>query len=150
MNISDFVIRPATRTDLADIYDLVCELAIYEREPDAVTALITDYEHAFDDGLIHCVVAEIGGKIVGMTLSFPYFSTWKGLGFYLEDFYIQPDYRRYGLGQVLFNKFLSDARDKGAKLVKWQVLDWNETAVQFYKKNNATIEKDWWNGKIIF
>jgi len=85
-----------------------------------------------------------------MTLYYMTFSTWKGKMLYLEDFVIKKGFRRLGIGQLLFDAFLETAREKGCKLTKWQVLDWNETALKFYEKNNAIIEKDWWNGKIIF
>jgi GNAT superfamily N-acetyltransferase len=68
---------------------------------------------------------------------------------YLEDFVVQAAYRRSGIGEVLFDAFLDKARAKGCRLVKWQVLDWNEPAINFYKKKAATIEQEWWNGKIF-
>jgi ribosomal protein S18 acetylase RimI-like enzyme len=144
---TDFIIREATFDDLQAIYDLVVELAVYEKEPEAVTASLADYQSALDSGLIYCRVAELDSQIVGMTLCYDYFSTWKGKGFFLEDFYIQPAYRRYGLGQRLFDQYIADAIQRGAKITKWQVLDWNEPAINFYDRNNATIEKDWWNCK---
>ncbi len=145
---SNIEIRKANRDDLQSIHNLVIELAIYEKEPDAVTTTLSDYEEAFDSGLIICNVATIYDVIVGMTLSYDYFSTWNGKGFYLEDFYVQPDYRRFGLGKILFDQFLSDARERGSKIVKWQVLDWNEPAIKFYEKNHATFETNWWNCKL--
>ena len=77
------------------------------------------------------------------------YSTWKGRMFYLEDFVVLEAYRRLGLGQMLFDAFLQEAKDQQCRLVKWQVLDWNEPALRFYRKNNAVIEKEWWNGKIF-
>ncbi len=78
------------------------------------------------------------------------FSTWKGKMLYLEDFVVKEAFRKKGVGQVLWNKYIDIAKEKDCALVKWQVLDWNEPAVKFYEKNGATIEKEWWNGKIIF
>lgn len=145
---SNIEIRKASRNDLRSIHNLVKELAIYEKEPDAVTTTLSDYEGAFDRGLIICNVATIDDVIVGMTLSYDYYSTWNGKGFYLEDFYVQPNYRRYGLGKLLFDQFLSDAQEREAKITKWQVLDWNEPAIKFYEKYNTTFETIWWNCKL--
>jgi GNAT superfamily N-acetyltransferase len=141
-------IRKANRSDLQSILDLVIELAVYEKEPEAVTSTIDDYYAAFDSGLIICRVATLGDKVIGMTLSYDYYSTWKGKGFYLEDFYVQPEYRKHGVGKMLFDQFLDDARNRGAKITKWQVLDWNEPAIKFYEKNHAIIETNWWNCKL--
>ena len=77
------------------------------------------------------------------------YSTWKGRMLYLEDFVVLPDYRRFGIGQLLFDALLEVARNKRCKLVKWQVLDWNQPALNFYRKYDAIIEKEWWNGKIF-
>ena len=78
------------------------------------------------------------------------FSTWKGRMMYLEDFVVNPEYRGQGIGQQLFDSFIAEAKAQDCNLVKWQVLDWNEPAVRFYERNKATIEKEWWNGKIVF
>lgn len=143
-------IRHARRSDIPAVYALVKELAAFEKAPDAVTATIPDYYDAFDRGLFHCLVVEVEGDIAGMALYYTAFSTWKGLMYYLEDFVVANRYRRLGIGQLLFDAFLDDARSRGAVMVKWQVLDWNEPAIRFYEKNHAIIEKEWWNGKIWF
>jgi GNAT superfamily N-acetyltransferase len=143
-------IRVAIRSDMAAILGLVNELAVYEKEPDAVIARLAEYEAAYDEGLIHCKVAEYDDAIVGMTLSYMTFSTWKGKCIYLEDFYVQPQYRSFGIGKRLFDQFIEDAKAAGVKQVKWQVLDWNEPAIQFYERNHAVIEKNWWNCKMYF
>lgn len=157
MNIN---IRLATRDDLSAMYDLVHELAIYELAPEAHTATVQDYERDFEAGIFEAQIAEdldaqtADGsqcpKIVGMVWYHFAYSTWRGRMMYLEDFVVTESYRRYGLGQQLFEAFLGAARAKDCRLVKWQVLDWNEPAIKFYEKMGATIEKEWWNGKIIF
>ncbi|MEM9548123.1 MAG: GNAT family N-acetyltransferase [Bacteroidota bacterium] len=144
------IIRKAIRKDLNGIYQLVKGLAVYEEEPEAVTTTIQDYEKAFDEGLIHAHVAEDDGKIVGMAFYYMTFSTWRGHMLYLEDFYVRDEYRSQGLGQQLFDAYIDEAKSRGCKMVKWEVLDWNEKAVKFYERNGATIEKQWWDGKIIF
>lgn len=148
--MTDTTILLAQRTDLQDIRSLVVELAVFENEPNAVKATILDYEKAFDSGLISCLIAKRSNQIVGMTLFYDTFSTWKGKMLYLEDFYVAKEYRGQGIGQLLFDATLEQATKRDCKLIKWQVLDWNKKAVDFYLKNGATIEKEWWNGKIIF
>lgn len=143
-------IRFAQKADLEAIRDLVIELAIFEKEPEAVTALPNDYEQAFLSGLIKILVAESGGEVVGMALFYDTFSTWKGKMLYLEDFYVQPSQRGKGIGKQLFDKTVAFAKESGCKLMKWQVLDWNKDAIRFYEREGATIEREWWNGKMIF
>jgi ribosomal protein S18 acetylase RimI-like enzyme len=147
--MTDIIVRNALREDLPFILQLVRELAEYEKEPDAVTATLDDYFQAFDIDLIHCTVAVKNEIIVGMTLSYKFFSTWKGMGLFLEDFYIKPEYRKLGLGQILYNHLLQEAKNLNAKLMKWQVLDWNEPAIKFYEKNHASFDKNWWNCKVL-
>ena len=144
------MIRKALIEDFPDIYQLVVELAVYEKEPDAVLASLDDFIAAFQSGLLQSMVVEVDGKIVGMGCYYLTFSTWKGKMMYLEDFVVSEDYRRSGIGQQLFDAILADAKRQHCRLIKWQVLLWNEPAIQFYLKNNAIIEKDWWNGKIVF
>lgn len=143
-------IRKATRVDLRAALDLVIELAVYEEEPDAVTASIEDYQLAFDENRIQILVAEDAGNIVGMALYYLTFSTWKGKMMYLEDFVVTESYRRTGVGEMIWQALTEDCKRQKCILLKWQVLDWNQPAINFYKKNNATIEKEWWNGKIYF
>jgi GNAT superfamily N-acetyltransferase len=146
MNIS---IRPAVAADLPSIHHLVRELAIYEHAEEQFIATIKEYERDFADGIFKALVADVDGRVAGMALYYMAYSTWKGRMLFLEDFVVEPDSRRYGLGQLLFDAFLDEGRKAGCRLVKWQVLDWNEPALRFYEKNSATIEKEWWNGKIF-
>lgn len=76
--------------------------------------------------------------------------TWRGKFIYLQVFVVKEALRQEGIGQLLFDEVVSIAKQSGAKLLKWQVLDWNTPAVKFYEKNRAMIEKEWWNGKIMF
>lgn len=142
-------IRPGSNQDLDAIYDLVVELAVYEKEPEAVTATLEDYKRDFSDGIFRVLVAEADNEIIGMALYYMTYSTWKGRMLYLEDFIVKSEWRRRGIGETLFLSFLQTARDLGCVLTKWQVLDWNTPAVNFYEKIGATIEKDWWNGKLF-
>ena len=144
------VIRKATPADIDFMYEMVKELATFEREPDAVLTTLDEYYNAFENGLIDGHIAEVDSLKAGMTLFYKTFSTWKGLTLYLEDFYVIPQYRQHGIGQLLFDAFLKSAKSMGCRQTKWQVLDWNEPAIRFYHKNGAVIEKEWWNGKIYF
>ncbi len=144
MNVN---LRKATIKDVPAIYSLVEALAIYEKEPEAVTATVEDYLNDFEAGIFQAHVATIEGKVIGMALYYMTYSTWKGRMLYLEDFVVFEEYRQKGIGQLLFDAVLQEGRDRGCRLVKWQVLDWNTPAVKFYEKNNATIEKEWWNCK---
>ena len=144
------LIRPAERNDFDAIHALVVELAIYEKEPDAVTATISDFQKAFDDNLIQALVAEVGDEIIGMGLFYLTFSTWKGKMMYLEDLVVGESARNEGVGQLLFDAVIATSKAQNCRLLKWQVLDWNEPAIKFYEKNNAIIDKEWWNGKMFF
>ena len=142
-------IRKATIEDLGAIHNLVRELAVYEKAEEEFVASLADYEADFQANVFEVLLAEQNQEIIGMCLYYMTYSTWKGKMLYLEDFVVKEAYRRFGVGQQLFDAYLEEAKRKGCRLTKWQVLDWNKPAIQFYQKNNATIEKEWWNGKII-
>lgn len=144
------LIRYAHAGDLPAIHALVRELAIYEQAEEEFIASLEEYQRDFEQGVFQAQVAEIQGEVVGMVLYFMHYSTWKGRMLYLEDFVVQEAWRQHGVGQKLFEAFLEEARSRGCRLVKWQVLDWNTPALKFYEKYGANIEKDWWNGKIFF
>ena len=143
-------IRKATIKDIPAIHQLVKELAIYEKEGDAVTATVEDYQRDFLEELWDSTVAVDGDAIVGITIYFNTYSTWKGKMFWLEDFVVTESYRRTGLGQQLWDAIVEEAKNTNCVMMKWQVLDWNKPALKFYEKNKALIEKNWWNGKIFF
>lgn len=145
-----FKIRPSTREDLPAILGLVQELAIYEKAPEAVTATLADYQTNFEEGVFESHVAENeAGEVVGMTIFLLVWSTWKGRMLWLEDFMVNENWRQFGVGQLLFDAFLAEAKARNCVLTKWQVLDWNQPAIRFYEKNGAIIERDWWNGKLF-
>lgn len=146
---SALLIRPATETDLPAVHALMYELAVYENAPEAVSATLEEYRADFRAGIFESHVAEIDGQVIGMTLFFMTYSSWKGKMLYLDDFVVTETHRRSGAGQLLFDAFLEEGRRRGCRLVKWQVLDWNAPALRFYEKNAAIIEKEWWNGKKI-
>lgn len=146
---SNILIRPATENDMEAVHGLVYELAVYEKEPEAHVATVEEYREDFRAGKFQCMVAEMDGRVVGMTLYFMTYSSWKGKMLYLDDFVVTESHRRYGVGKLLFEAFLEEGRRLGCRLVKWQVLDWNEPAQAFYRKYEAIVEKDWWNCKIF-
>ncbi len=143
-------IRLAKKQDLPDIHNLVRELAVYEKAEPEFVATLEDYLRDFSEGIFEALVAEKEGIVCGMALYYMTYSTWKGKMLYLEDFVVKQTHRRQGIGQLLFDGFLAKAQEKNCRMVKWQVLDWNEPAIRFYEKNKATIERGWWNGKIFF
>ncbi len=142
-------IRKGRIADMEAVHKLVIELAVYENAGDAVSTTVKDYENAFAEGIFEVLVAEQEEKVIGIMLYYMTYSTWKGKMIYLEDFVVKEEYRRFGVGQMLFDAFIAESRKKEAALVKWQVLDWNESALGFYRKNKAIIEKEWWNCKIF-
>ncbi|MBT8221360.1 MAG: GNAT family N-acetyltransferase [Bacteroidia bacterium] len=143
-------IRKATFNDIEEIYNLVRELAIYEDGEHMMSATLEDYQTDFLDEQWDSTVAIDSGCIIGMTIYFNTYSTWKGRMFWLEDFIVTEEYRRSGVGQRLWDAIIKEAKERNCVMMKWQVLDWNKPALHFYEKNQAIIEKDWWNGKIIF
>jgi GNAT superfamily N-acetyltransferase len=149
----NIIIRSANLNDIPAIHALVRELAVYENAPEQHTATVEEYTRDMKAGIFeaHVAVDTEGGndKVVGMIFYYMAYSTWRGRMLYLEDFVVTENYRRYGVGQLLFNQFLEVAKEKDCFLTKWQVLDWNTPAVNFYEKNEAIIEKEWWNAKIF-
>jgi GNAT superfamily N-acetyltransferase len=145
----EIAIRKGKITDMVAVHNLVIELAVYENAGDAVSTSVKDYEDAFTEGIFEVLVAEQQEEVIGMMLYYMTYSTWKGKMIYLEDFVVREDYRRFGVGQLLFDAFITESRKKEAALVKWQVLDWNEPALAFYRKNKAIIEKEWFNCKVF-
>lgn len=147
--MTEALIRKGTSHDLPEIHRLVADLAEYEKAPEEFIATIEEYERDFSAGIFDFIVAEVSGKIVGMALYYMAYSTWKGKMLYLEDFVVEEAARGKGIGKLLFDAFLHLAREAGCRLVKWQVLDWNTPAIEFYERCGATMESEWYNGKIF-
>ena len=145
----DFAIRSGRADDIDAIYDLVVELAIYEREPEAVEPSRAQYHRDFADGLFQFLVASNGTQIIGTAIYYSAYSTWKGRMLFLEDFIVTERYRRQGCGARLFDAVLAEARKSNCRLVKWQVLDWNIPAIEFYKNYDINIEDNCLNGKLF-
>ncbi len=147
-----YTLRRGVETDLPQVLALIQELAVYERAPDAVTnTLAAMRRDGFGPSPIFgfFVLENEAAEILGMALFYTAYSTWKGRMLYLEDLVVTEAARRGGYGKQLFDAVLQEAHATGAKLLKWQVLDWNEPAINFYKKVGAEIETEWLNGKIF-
>lgn len=145
----EIIIRPATLSDIPDIHQLVRELAEYEKALPEFVATLEDYYKDFEDQKFQVLVSVVEKKVVGMVLFYPAYSTWKGKMMYLEDFVVTPEWRGKGIGKMLLEAFLEEAKSKGCVQVKWQVLDWNEPAIRFYQQAGAIIENNWWNVRMI-
>jgi GNAT superfamily N-acetyltransferase len=145
------MIRAAKRGDEIGIHALICELATYEREPDAVINSIEDLGvHLFEEQICSALVAEENNQIVGFALWYTSYSTWKGKCLYLEDFYVIPEFRKTGIGNQLFDSVVAIAKASGVRRMDWQVLEWNELALSFYRKKNAVLDPEWINGRFFF
>ena len=145
------LIRKAKRGDEHAIHALIVELAVYEREPDAVINTPQNLENdLFDDPICEALIVEKEGEVIGFALFYTSYSTWRGRCMYLEDFYLKPDFRQFGYGQILFDEVVKIAKEKGVRRMDWQVLNWNEPAIKFYKKNHAELDDEWLNGRFYF
>lgn len=144
---SDIKIRRAEAPDCPRILELVQELADYEKATAEVTVSLEHFsESGFGANPVWWgFVAEHQEKIVAFALYYIRFSTWKGQAMYLEDILVTEKMRGKGIGQQLFDVLIAEARQKGLKRICWQVLDWNEPAINFYKKYKASFDGEWVN-----
>jgi len=147
----DVNIRHASNEDLTKVHELIGELAAYEEAPDEVTLDEATFKKDFQSGhkpYFNILVAESEQTIVGFALYFFTYSTWKGRCLYLEDFYVKANHRRKRIGQALFETILTIAKEEAVKRLAWQVLEWNEPAIEFYKQYNAELDPEWINGRL--
>ena len=143
MNI---LVRESTPEDMPSVLELIKELAVFEKAPDAVEigveALV---EEGFGTSpLFICFVAEVENEIVGMALIYYRFSTWKGRSIHLEDLIVKENMRGSGVGKFLYTRVIEFAHEKKVKRIEWAVLDWNKGAIRFYERTGAVILKDWY------
>ncbi len=139
------IIRKGTVADMPSVLQLITELAVFEKEPDAVVLTVNDLER---DGfgaapLFHTFVAEADNIIVGMALYYFRYSTWKGKTIHLEDLIVTEKMRGSGLGFALYSKIIAQGKKDQVRRIEWNVLDWNTPAIDFYKKSGARILDDW-------
>jgi len=144
------IIRRAVKEDCARLLELVKELATYERAPHEVSVTL---EHFIESGfgknpVWYGFVAEENNVVHGFALYYIRYSTWKGQRMYLEDILVTEQSRGKGIGKLLFDQLIGEAKEKKFNGIVWQVLDWNEPAINFYKKYNAKIDDEWLNCSI--
>jgi GNAT superfamily N-acetyltransferase len=146
------IIRTAVEADCVRMLELIRELAIVEKAPDEVTVSMEEFLDAgFGKNPIWgAFVAEVDEKIVGISLYYIRYSTWKGRRLYLEDLIVTESMRGYGIGKQLFEETLNLGKSQGYHGMVWQVLDWNEPAIQFYKKYKADFDAAWINVSITY
>ncbi len=138
-------IRKANKHDMSIVHNLINELAIYEKEPDAVEITVADLEK---DGFkeypdFTCFVAEVNSEIEGLALVYNRYSTWKGRVLHLEDLIVKESSRGKGLGTILLNEVVKYGKQQKVRRISWEVLDWNEPAIDFYEKKGANVLRDW-------
>lgn len=143
-------IRQATKADCGSILRLIKDLARYEKAPDQVEMTLAQLT---DDGFgnspkFECLVAEYEDIVVGMAITYPRYSTWKGAYTYLEDLVVDSEHRNQGVGSLLLKAVIASAVKNRSARLEWQVLDWNEPALAFYKKFNASFDSEWINVRL--
>ncbi|HWC55200.1 MAG TPA: GNAT family N-acetyltransferase [Chitinophagaceae bacterium] len=143
-------IRRAVKEDCPRLLELVHELAEYERAPQEVTVTLEHFtESGFGKNPVWwAFVAETENEIVGFALYYIRYSTWKGQAIYLEDILVTQKMRGKGIGKLLFDQLIEEAKEKKFNRIIWQVLEWNEPAINFYKKYNAKFDSEWLNCSI--
>ena len=141
------IIREAIKEDCIRLLELIKELAVYEKAPDEVTVSLEEFVNAgFGINPIwKAFVAEYDGIIQGFGLYYIRYSTWKGCRMYLEDLLVTENMRGKGLGKMIFDRLIEEAKEKKFKGITWQVLDWNEPAINFYKKYITEFDSGWIN-----
>jgi GNAT superfamily N-acetyltransferase len=144
--MQNIIIRKAVKDDCKRLMELIHQLAVYEKAPDEVTATLEHFEESgFGEKPVWwALVAETEGIIRGFALYYIRYRTWKGQYMFLEDFVITEDFRGKGLGKLLFDKLIEEARERKFKGMAWQVFDWNEPAINFYKKYDGVKFSNEW------
>ena len=143
-------LRVAQKQDCPRLLELIKELAAYERAPQEVTVSLQHFAEAGFGAkpVWKAFVVEVDNFIVGFALYYVRYSTWKGSRLYLEDLIVTEIMRGKGIGKMLFNRIIQEARELSFNGMTWQVLDWNEPAIKFYKKYEAGLEAGWLNASL--
>ena len=139
-------IRMAQPADVEDIHRLIYELAVYEKAPEEMVATIDQINISLFNAnpVAFCHVAEVDGKVVGIALWFLNYSTWLGkAGIYLEDLFVQPEYRGHGIGKGFMQTLAALCVERGYERFQWWVLDWNKPSIDFYQALGAVPMDEW-------
>ena len=141
----DFIVRQGEEKDMQSVFDLITELAVFEKEPDAVDISVSDL---INDGFsenpkFKIFVAEQENQIIGIALFYERYSTWKGRTIHLEDLIVTKKKQKIGAGKALYTAVLKYAFDHNYNRVAWEVIDWNTNAIEFYKSTGATYLNNW-------
>ena len=138
-------IRKATEKDMPFVLELIQELAIFEKEPDAVVVTVNDLvrDGFSENPLFQCFVAEVENEIIGMALYYYRYSTWKGKTIHLEDLIVKESKRGTGAGFALYKEIIKQGKAENVRRIEWNVLDWNTPAIDFYEKSGAKVLGDW-------
>lgn len=148
--MSNISIRRGTELDIAAALGLVKELAAYEKAPDEVEVSVAEMKNwGFGKNKVFdFFVAEENKTIIGIALYYYKYSTWKGKCIFLEDIIVTESQRGKGIGKLLFDEIVKEAKAENVRRLEWQVLEWNEPAINFYKKYNAVLDGEWINCKL--
>ncbi|WP_026775908.1 GNAT family N-acetyltransferase [Polaribacter sp. Hel_I_88] len=140
-----FTIRKGVAEDMQSVHNLITELAVFEKEPDAVEITVNDLiKDGFSDNpKFNIFVAEEENAIIGIALFYERYSTWKGKTIHLEDLIVTKSRQKIGAGKALYTAVLKYAFDNDFNRVAWEVIDWNKNAIDFYKSTGATYLNDW-------
>lgn len=140
-----FNIRLGEKKDMPSVLDLIIELAVFEKEPDAVEITLADLvrDGFSEKSMFKVFVAEQDNKIIGIALFYERYSTWKGRTIHLEDLIVTKNKQKIGAGKALYSAVLKYAYDNNFSRVSWEVIDWNTNAIDFYKSTGATYLNDW-------
>ena len=139
------IIRKAFKKDMPSVLELIQELAIFEKEPDAVVVTVDDLvrDGFSENPLFQCFVAEVDNEIIGMALFYYRYSTWKGKTIHLEDLIVKENKRGTGAGFALYKEIIKQGKAENVRRIEWNVLDWNTPAIDFYEKSGAKVLGDW-------
>jgi GNAT superfamily N-acetyltransferase len=145
-------LRQAEKKDIQAIIGLIKELALYEKAPHEVTITpeILERDGFGEKPLFWVILAEENNEVLGMSFYYIRYSTWKGPCLYLEDIIVKELHRGRGIGKMLMDATIKKAKEMKVALMVWQVLEWNEPAINFYKKYNAEFDDEWVNCKLRF